>query len=197
MTITPDMVKELRQRTGSGIMNCKKALEEADGDIEKAIIVLRENGLSTAAKKAGRTASEGLVESYIHGDGRIGVLLEINCETDFVARNSEFKNFVHEIAMQIAATNPLYIKPEDVPYDVLQNEKTIIKKQVINEGKPENIADKIVNGKIEKYYKENCLLEQEYIRDSNKTIDSLLREMITKLGENIIIKRFARFEIGE
>ncbi len=197
MTITPDMVKELRQRTGSGIMNCKKALEEADGDIEKAIIVLRENGLSTAAKKAGRTASEGLVESYIHGDGRIGVLLEVNCETDFVARNSEFKNFVHEIAMQIAATNPLYIKPEDVPYDVLQNEKTIIKKQVINEGKPENIADKIVNGKIEKYYKENCLLEQEYIRDSNKTIDSLLREMITKLGENIIIKRFARFEIGE
>jgi elongation factor Ts len=197
MTITPDMVKELRQRTGSGIMNCKKALEEADGDIEKAIIVLREKGLSTAAKKAGRTASEGLVESYIHGDGRIGVLLEINCETDFVARNSEFKNFVHEIAMQIAATNPLYIKPEDVPYDVLQNEKTIIKKQVINEGKPENIADKIVNGKIEKYYKENCLLEQEYIRDSNKTIDSLLREMITKLGENIIIKRFARFEIGE
>lgn len=197
MTITPDMVKELRQRTGSGIMNCKKALEEADGDIEKAIIVLREKGLSTAAKKAGRTASEGLVESYIHGDGRIGVLLEVNCETDFVARNSEFKNFVHEIAMQIAATNPLYIKPEDVPYDVLQNEKTIIKKQVINEGKPENIADKIVNGKIEKYYKENCLLEQEYIRDSNKTIDSLLREMITKLGENIIIKRFARFEIGE
>ena len=197
MTITPDMVKELRQRTGSGIMDCKKALEEADGDIEKAIIVLREKGLSTAAKKAGRTASEGLVESYIHGDGRIGVLLEVNCETDFVARNSEFKNFVHEIAMQIAATNPLYIKPEDVPYDVLQNEKTIIKKQVINEGKPENIADKIVNGKIEKYYKENCLLEQEYIRDSNKTIDSLLREMITKLGENIIIKRFARFEIGE
>ena len=197
MTITPNMVKELRQRTGSGIMNCKKALEEADGDIEKAIIVLREKGLSTAAKKAGRTASEGLVESYIHGDGRIGVLLEVNCETDFVARNSEFKNFVHEIAMQIAATNPLYIKPEDVPYDVLQNEKTIIKKQVINEGKPENIADKIVNGKIEKYYKENCLLEQEYIRDSNKTIDSLLREMITKLGENIIIKRFARFEIGE
>ncbi len=197
MNITPDMVKELRQRTGSGIMDCKKALQDADGDIERAIDLLRERGLSAAAKKAGRIASEGIIESYIHGEGRIGVLLEINCETDFVARNSEFKNFAHEVAMQIAAANPPYVKREDVPEHILQKEKEIIKTQIINEGKPANIAEKIVEGRIEKYYKENCLLEQPYIRNTDMTVEDLLREMITKLGENLVIRRFVRYEVGE
>lgn len=197
MVITPDMVKELRQRTGSGIMDCKKALQDADGDIEKAIDLLRERGLSAAAKKAGRIASEGLVESYIHGEGRIGVLIEVNCETDFVARNNEFKNFVHELAMQIAAANPAYVRREDVPDSIVQKEREIIRMQVINEGKPEKIAEKIVEGRIEKFYKENCLMEQGYIRNPDITIENLLKEMITKLGENIVIRRFTRYEVGE
>ncbi|MDI6602105.1 MAG: translation elongation factor Ts [Thermoanaerobacteraceae bacterium] len=197
MTVTPEMVKELRERTGSGIMDCKRALQDAEGDIEKAIDLLRERGLAAAAKKAGRIASEGLVEAYIHGEGRIGVLIEVNCETDFVARNSEFKNFVHELAMQIAAANPSYIRREDIPENVMQKEREIIRAQVINEGKPANIAEKIVEGRIEKYYKENCLIEQGYIRNPDITIEDLLKEKISKLGENIVIRRFTRYEVGE
>ncbi|TZE83324.1 translation elongation factor Ts [Calorimonas adulescens] len=197
MTITPDMVKELRERTGSGIMDCKKALQDANGNIEEAIVLLRERGLAAASKKSGRTASEGIVESYIHGEGRIGVLIEVNCETDFVARNSEFRNFVHELAMQIAAANPQYVRREDIPESVIQREREIIRAQVMNEGKPANIADKIIEGRLEKYYKENCLMEQSYIRNPDITIEDFLKEKIAKLGENIIIRRFTRYEVGE
>lgn len=197
MTITPDMVKELRERTGSGIMDCKKALQDANGNIEEAIVLLRERGLAAASKKSGRTASEGIIESYIHGEGRIGVLIEVNCETDFVARNSEFKNFVHELAMQIAAANPQYVRREDIPESVIQREREIIRAQVMNEGKPANIADKIIEGRLEKYYKENCLMEQSYIRNPDITIEDFLKEKIAKLGENIIIRRFTRYEVGE
>ncbi|ADD02466.1 translation elongation factor Ts [Thermoanaerobacter italicus Ab9] len=195
--ISAQAVKELRERTGAGMMDCKKALMEANGDMEKAIDILREKGLAAAAKKAGRVANEGLVDAYIHGGGRIGVLVEVNCETDFVANTGEFKNFVKEICMQIAAANPSYISREDVPQAVLEKEKEILKAQALNEGKPQNVVDRIVEGRIEKFYKENCLLEQQYIRDPEKTVQDLLNETIAKLGENIVIRRFVRFERGE
>ncbi|ADH60968.1 translation elongation factor Ts [Thermoanaerobacter mathranii subsp. mathranii str. A3] len=195
--ISAQAVKELRERTGAGMMDCKKALMEANGDMEKAIDILREKGLAAAAKKAGRVANEGLVDAYIHGGGRIGVLVEVNCETDFVANTGEFKNFVKEICMQIAAANPSYISREDVPQAVLEKEKEILKAQALNEGKPQNVVEKIVEGRIEKFYKENCLLEQQYIRDPEKTVQDLLNETIAKLGENIVIRRFVRFERGE
>lgn len=195
--ISAQDVKELRERTGAGMMDCKKALTEANGDMEKAIDILREKGLAAAAKKAGRIANEGLVEAYIHGGGRIGVLVEVNCETDFVANTDEFKSFVKEICMQIAAANPQYISREDVPASVIEKEREILRAQALNEGKPEKILDKIIEGRIEKFYKENCLLEQLYIRDSEKTIKDLLNEKIAKLGENIIIRRFVRYERGE
>lgn len=195
--VTAQQVKELRERTGAGMMDCKRALTESDGDLEKAIDILREKGLAVAAKKAGRVAKEGLVESYIHGSGRIGVLVEVNCETDFVANTDDFKTFVKEICMQIAAANPQYIKRDDVPQNVIEKEKEILKAQSINEGKPEKILEKIIDGRLEKFYKENCLLEQLYIRDNEKTVQDLLNETIAKLGENIIIRRFARFERGE
>ncbi|MGB9678640.1 MAG: translation elongation factor Ts [Thermoanaerobacteraceae bacterium] len=195
--ISAQDVKELRERTGAGMMDCKKALTEADGDINKAIDILREKGLAAAAKKAGRVANEGVVESYIHGGGRIGVLVEVNCETDFVANTEDFRSFAKEICMQIAAANPRYTSREEVPSSVIEKEKEILKAQALNEGKPEKILEKIIEGRIEKFYKENCLLEQEYIRDSDKTVKDILNEMISKLGENIIIRRFARFERGE
>ncbi|WP_296970542.1 translation elongation factor Ts [Tepidanaerobacter sp. EBM-38] len=195
--ITPEQVKELREQTGAGIMDCKKALVEADGDIEKAIIVLREKGLAKAAKKQNRLASEGIIESYIHGDGRIGVLVEVNCETDFVARNEEFRSFAKDIAMQIAASNPRYLSRDDVPRDVIEKEREILKTQALNEGKPEKIAEKIVDGRIEKFYEENCLLEQPFIKDPDKNISQLIMEKIAIIGENITISRFARFERGE
>jgi elongation factor Ts len=195
--ISAQAVKELRERTGAGMMDCKKALMEANGDMEKAIDILREKGLAAAAKKAGRVANEGLVDAYIHSGGRIGVLVEVNCETDFVANTGEFKNFVKEICMQIAAANPSYISREDVPQAVLEKEKEILKAQALNEGKPQNVVEKIVEGRIEKFYKENCLLEQQYIRDPEKTVQDLLNETIAKLGENIVIRRFVRFERGE
>ncbi|NLU09614.1 MAG: translation elongation factor Ts [Tepidanaerobacter acetatoxydans] len=195
--ITPEQVKELREQTGAGIMDCKKALVEADGDIEKAIIVLREKGLAKAAKKQNRLASEGIIESYIHGDGRIGVLVEVNCETDFVARNEEFKSFAKDIAMQIAASNPKYLSRDDVPHDVIEKEREILKTQALNEGKPEKIVEKIVDGRIEKFYEENCLLEQPFIKDPDKNISQLIMEKIAIIGENITISRFARFERGE
>lgn len=196
MSISASLVKELRERTGAGMMDCKKALMESDGDIEKAIVLLREKGLSQAAKKSGRIAAEGIVESYIHG-GRIGVLIEVNSETDFVAKNDEFKEFVKNMAMQIAASNPKYISKEDVPQEELEREKEILKHQALNEGKPEHIAEKIVEGRLEKYYEQVCLLEQTYIRDTDIKVKDLLNQLIAKIGENIRIRRFARFEVGE
>ncbi len=195
--ITAEMVKQLRERTGSGMMDCKKALSEADGNIDKAIEILREKGLAAAAKKAGRIAAEGIVDSYIHGNGRIGVLVEVNIETDFAAANEDFKQLVRDIAMQIAAAKPEYVKKEDVPADVVEKEMNILRMQAKNEGKPEKIIEKMVEGRIEKYYKEICLLEQPWIKDPDKTIKQLVSEKIASIGENISVRRFARFERGE
>lgn len=195
--ITADLVKQLRERTGSGMMDCKKALVEADGNIEKAIELLRERGLAAAAKKAGRIAAEGLVDSYIHGDGRIGVLVEVNIETDFAAANADFKQLVKDIAMQIAAVKPEYVSRDEVPADMIEKEKNILRIQAKNEGKPEKIIEKMVEGRIEKFYKELCLLDQEWIKDPDKTISQLVTEKIALIGENINIRRFARFERGE
>src|SRR5690606_19705630 len=188
---------ELREKTGAGMLDCKKALEEAGGDMEKAIEILREKGLSAAAKKAGRIATEGLVDSYIHAGGRIGVLVEVNCETDFVAKNEEFKAFVKDIAMQIAASSPRYVRREDVPQEELDKEREVLRAQALNEGKPEHIVDKIVEGRLNKYFEEVCLLEQQFIKDPDKTVSELLNEKIAKIGENISIRRFVRFELGE
>lgn len=195
--ITAEMVKQLRERTGAGMMDCKKALTESDGNLDKAIEILREKGLSAAAKKSGRTAAEGLVDSYIHGDGRIGVLVEVNIETDFAAKNDEFKEFVRDIAMQIAASKPEYISRDEVPAEIIEKEKEILKVQALNEGKPEKIIEKMVEGRIEKFYKEICLLDQPWIKDPDKTIKQLLMEKVAAIGENINIRRFARFERGE
>jgi elongation factor Ts len=197
MAVTAQAVKELREKTGAGMLDCKKALEEANGDLTKAAEILREKGLAAAAKKGDRIASEGIVESYIHGGGRIGVLVEVNCETDFVAKTDAFREFVRDIAMQIAATNPLYIAREDVPQEAIEKEREILKAQALNEGKPAHIADKIVEGRLGKYYEENCLLEQQFIKDPDKTIQVLLNEKIATIGEKISIRRFARFELGE
>ena len=195
--ITAEQVKELRELTGAGMMECKKVLEETNGDKEKATELLRERGVVKAAKKAGRIAAEGLVESYIHGDGRIGVLVEVNIETDFAAKNPEFREFVKDIAMQIAATKPEYVKREDIPAEVIEKEKEIMKAQAVNEGKPEAVAEKIVEGRIDKYYGEVCLLEQDFIKDPDKTVQEVLTEKIANIGENITIRRFVRFERGE
>jgi len=197
MQITAGMVKELREKTGAGMMDCKKALTEAGGDMERAVEILREKGLAAAAKKAGRIATEGLVESYIHAGGRIGVLVEVNCETDFVAKTEEFKSFVKDIAMQIAAAKPSYIRKDEVPAEEVEKERSILLAQALNEGKPEHIVEKMVEGRLEKYFKEICLLEQPFIKDPDKSIDQLLKETIAKIGENISIRRFARFELGE
>ena len=195
--ISAEQVKELREMTGAGMMECKKVLVETDGDMEKATELLRERGVVKAAKKAGRIAAEGLVESYIHGDGRIGVLVEVNIETDFAAKNPEFREFVKDIAMQIAAAKPEYVRREDVPAEVLEKEKEIMKNQAINEGKPEAVAEKIVAGKIDKYYADVCLLEQDFVKDPDKTVQQVLTEKISSIGENITIRRFVRFERGE
>ncbi len=191
------LVKELREKTGAGMMDCKRALADAGGDFERAVVLLREKGLAAAAKKAGRIAAEGVVDSYIHLGGRIGVLVEVNCETDFVARTDDFREFVRDVAMQIAAANPRYLSREDVPPDVIEKEKEILKNQALNEGKPARVIEKIVEGRVEKFYKENCLLEQAYIRDPDLTITDLLKEKIAKIGENISIRRYVRFEMGE
>ena len=195
--ISASAVKELRERTGSGMMDCKKALTESNGDMEKAIEILREKGLAAAAKKAGRIASEGIVDSYIHGGGRIGVLIEVNSETDFVAANEEFRQFVKDMAMQVAASNPLYVKREDVDPKVIEKEREIYRAQALNEGKPEKIIEKMIEGRVEKYYKEICLLEQPFIKDTDKTVQEILTSLIAKIGENITIRRFVRFERGE
>ena len=195
--VTAEQVKELRELTGAGMMECKKVLAEVDGDKEKAIELLRERGVVKAAKKAGRIAAEGLVESYIHGDGRIGVLVEVNIETDFAAKNPEFREFVKDVAMQIAAARPEYVRREEVPADVIEKEKEIMKAQAIAEGKPEAVAEKIVAGRIDKYYSEVCLLEQDFVKDPEKTVQQILTEKISNIGENITIRRFVRFERGE
>jgi len=196
-TISAIMVKELREKTGAGIMDCKGALAECDGDMSQAIDFLRKKGLATAAKRAGRAMTEGIIESYIHMDNKLGVLVEVNCETDFVAKNDDFKEFAKNIAMHIAATNPVGIRPEDIPEKTLNREKEIYRGQVLEMGKPEKIADKIVEGKMQKYFKESCLMNQAYVRDPDITIEDLLNEMIAKIGENISINRFTRFRIGE
>ena len=195
--ISAEQFKELRELTGAGMMECKKVLEEVEGNKEKAIELLRERGVVKAAKKAGRIAAEGLVESYIHGDGRIGVLVEVNIETDFAAKNPEFREFVKDIAMQIAATKPEYVRREDVPAEVIEKEKEVMKAQAMNEGKPEAVAEKIVAGKIDKFFADVCLLEQDFIKDPDKTVQQVLTEKISNIGENITIRRFVRFERGE
>jgi len=195
--ITAAMVKELRERTGVGMMDCKRALQDTNGDMEKAVELLRERGLATAAKKAGRIAAEGIVDSYIHGDGRIGVLVEVNCETDFVAKTDEFKSFVRDIAMHIAASNPKYVSRDEIPQEELDKEKEILRAQALNEGKPEKIVDKMVEGRIEKYIKEICLLEQPFVKDPDKTVQDILNEKIATIGENMSIRRFVRYEKGE
>ena len=195
--ISAGVVKELRERTGAGMMDCKKALQETDGDIDKAAELLREKGLAAAAKKAGRIAAEGVVESYIHMGGKIGVLVEINCETDFVAKTPEFKTFVRDVAMHIAASNPQYISKEEVSLDTIAKEKEILRAQALNEGKPEKIVDRMVEGRIEKFYKEICLLEQPFVKDTDKTVRDLVHEKVATIGENINIRRFVRYEMGE
>lgn len=195
--ISASLVKELRERTGAGMMDCKKALTETNGDVDKAIEYLREKGLSAAAKKSGRIASEGLVETYVHGGGRLGVMVEINCETDFVAKAEDFQNFAKDIAMHIAAAKPEFISPEEVPAEVIENEKKILRAQALNEGKPEKIVDKMVDGRIQKYFKEVCLLEQPFVKDPDKTIGQLVIEKVATIGEKISIRRFVRYELGE
>jgi elongation factor Ts len=191
------MVMQLREKTGAGIMDCKEALTECNGDMDSAVDFLRKKGLATAAKRAGRAMTEGVIQSYVHMDGKLGVLVEVNCETDFVAKNDDFNAFAKNLAMHIAATNPVAIRPEDVPEEIISKEKEIYRAQVLEMGKPEKIADKIVDGKMQKYFKENCLMNQAYVRDPDMTIEDLLNDMIAKIGENITIKRFARFRIGE
>ncbi len=195
--ISAQMVKDIRDATSASFIDCKKALEETSGNVDKAVEILRVKGLAKASKKVGRDTPEGVVTSYIHAGGKIGVLLEVNCETDFVARNDEFQQFTKEVAMQIAAANPTYVTEADVPEDIINKEKEIMKAQVIESGKPDNIADKIVAGKISKYFEENCLVNQIYIRDTKRKISDLLSELIAKVGENIQIRRFERFQLGE
>ncbi|RCK77159.1 MAG: Translation elongation factor Ts [Anaerolineae bacterium] len=197
MAITTEQIKELREATGVGILECRKALEQAGGDFKKAVDLLREKGLATAAKRADRQASEGVLELYSHGGGRVGVMVEVNCETDFVARSEPFRNFAHEIALQIAAAAPRYIRESDIPEQELEHERQIARARALEEGKPEAVVEKIVAGRIEKFKDEVCLLRQPYIRDENITIEQLLLQNIASMGENIVIRRFVRWERGE
>lgn len=195
--ITHEMVKDLREKTGAGIMDCKRALADAGGDMEKAFDILRQKGLSIAAKKVSRETKEGIIGSYIHAGGKIGVLVEVNCETDFVARNSEFQGLVKDIAMQIAWSNPPYLRREDVPVPIIEKEREIYMAQARETGKPEHVIEKISEGKIEKFFNDSCLLEQPFIKDSSVTIDDAIRQKIAKIGENISVKRFVRYQVGE
>ena len=195
--INAAIVKQLREKTGAGMMDCKKALVEVEGNMEKAVEFLRKKGLATAQKRAGRAMTEGMIQSYIHMTGKLGVVVEVNCETDFVAKNEDFQEFAKNIAMHIAASNPLGIKPEDVPEEIIDNEKNIYRAQALEMGKPENILDKIVEGKLKKFYQENCLLNQPFVRDPDISIADLMNDLIAKIGENITIKRFVRYQIGE
>jgi len=195
--VSAEMVKELREKTGAGIMDCKQALTESNGDMGAAVDFLRKKGLATAKKRAGRAASEGVIQSYIHMGGKIGVMVEVNCETDFVAKTDDFKEFAKNVAMHIAATNPVGIRPEDVTEEIVTKEKEIYRAQALETGKPEKIVDKIVEGKLQKFYKENCLLQQPYVRDPDITVEDVINEVIAKIGENISIRRFVRYQIGE
>jgi elongation factor Ts len=197
MEITTEMIKELRAATNAGVLDCRKALTESEGDFQKAVDWLREKGVATAAKRADRAASNGVVELYSHGGGRVGVMVEVNCETDFVARSEAFRNFAHEIALQIAASAPSYVAEKDIPAEVLEHESDIARKRAIEEGKPEAVAEKIVEGRLNKYKDEACLLRQVYIRDENLTVEKLLHQIIASTGENVIIRRFQRWELGE
>lgn len=197
MSFTAQDVKTLRERTGAGMMDCKKALTESNGDFDKAIDYLREKGIAKAAKKAGRIAAEGIVDSYIHMNGTIGVLLEVNCETDFVARGDQFRNLVHDIALHIAAQKPEYLVPEEVPAEVLEHEKEILRAQAKEEGKPENIIERMVEGRIKSFYEESCLLKQKFVKDPSKTIEQIILEATAQIGEKISVRRFVRYEMGE
>jgi len=195
--ISAAVVQDLRQRTGAGMMDCKKALVETGGDLDKAVDFLRKKGISSAEKKAGRETKQGSIGSYIHGGGRIGVLLEINCETDFVARNEAFQNFSRDVAMHIAAANPTYLNRDSVPAGVLEKEREILSEQLRTQGKPENMIEKIVEGKLSKYYEENCLLDQAFVKDTSMSVEECLKQTIATLGENIVVRRFTRYELGQ
>jgi elongation factor Ts len=195
--VSPTLVRELRERTGAGMMDCKRALAAVDGDVEKALVFLREKGLASAARKAGRSASQGAVGSYVHAGGKIGVLVEVNCETDFVARTEDFQNLVKELAMQIAAANPRFVRREDVPQSVLEEERSIYRAQAASTGKPAQVLEKIIDGRMEKFFSEACLLEQPYIKDPDKSVGALATEAVARLGENLVVRRFARFQLGE
>jgi len=197
MKVDINKLKELRARTGAGVVDCRNALQESEGDIDKAIEILRRKGIVKAAKKAGRITKEGIIDAYIHPGERIGVMIEVNCETDFVARNQEFRRFVHDLSLQIAATDPISVSREDVPLDVIEKEKSIYREQIDTEKKPPHIIDKIVNGKLEKFYRDVCLLEQPFVKNPEITIGDYLKEHIAKFGENIIIRRFIRYRLGE
>jgi len=197
VAVSAQEVKKLREKTGAGMMDCKRALEETGGIMDKAIEYLKEQGLAAASKRADRVAAEGIIESYIHMGNKLGVLVEVNCETDFVARTDEFREFAKDIAMQVAASNPLYLSREDVPAEVLAKEKDILRKQAINEGKPEQVVDRIVEGRLAKFLDETCLLEQPFIKDPDKKVGDLLKEKIARIGENMVIRRFVRFRLGE
>jgi len=197
MEITTEMIKELRDATGAGILDCRKALTQADGDFDKAVDFLREKGVATAAKRAGRTASHGVVELYSHGEGRVGVMVEVNCETDFVARSEDFRTLAHEIALQIAAAAPQYLQEDDIPADVLEHEAEIARARAKEEGKPEAVMDRIVTGRLEKFKDEVVLMRQNYIRDEDLSIEKLVLEAVGKTGENIVVRRFQRWELGE
>ena len=197
MEFTAKDVMALRERTGAGMMDCKKALVECNGDAEKAIEYLREHGIAKAAKKQGRIAAEGIVDSYIHMGGKVGVLLEVNCESDFVARGDEFKSLVHDIALHIAAANPQYLSKEEVPESVIENEKKILLAQALEEGKPQNIAEKMVEGRIKSFYEDNCLLNQKFVKDPSKTVEQVVIEATAQIGEKISVRRFTRYEMGE
>jgi elongation factor Ts len=196
LEISAGMVRDLREKTGAGMMDCKKALQDTQGDIDKALDLLRQKGLAKAMKRAGREATEGMIHAYIHGAGRIGVLVEVNCETDFAAKSEDFVGFVKNIAMQIAATSPLGVQREDVPQDVLERERAIYMAQARESGKPENILEKMVEGKLRKFYEEVVLMEQKYVKDPDKTIQDYLNELIAKVGEKIIVRRFTRYQLG-
>jgi elongation factor Ts len=195
--IGKEMVKALRERTGAGVLDCKRALEETGGDLEEATRLLRQRGLAIAAKKAGRLAEEGLVEAYIHAGGRLGALVEINCETDFVARTEEFQRLAHDLAMQVVASNPHYLRPEDIPPEVIEEKKRLFLSELEAQNKPEHLWERIVEGKLERYYDQVCLLRQPFIKDEGLTVQEVITEGIAKLGENIVIRRFARYELGE
>ncbi|MBI5636651.1 MAG: translation elongation factor Ts [Nitrospinae bacterium] len=197
MAVTADLVKDLRERSGAGIMDCKEALNETKGDMEAAIDYLRKKGLSKAAKKAGRATSEGTVFSYIHGGGKIGVMVEVNCETDFVARNDKFQDMVKDIAMHIAAVSPAYVNPEDVPAAVVDRERAILADQAKESGKPEAVVAKIVEGRLSKFYEEKCLVKQKFIKNPDVTIEELVKAKISEIGENIVVRRFVRYQLGE